>query len=225
MTSDRLTIVYDLDGTLVDSNRDLIPALNRTTAEVGLPSIAMDKVGHVVGRGAKAMIARAFEFHKVPLDDALHEKLFDDFLVHYEAAVADKTIPFDGVIAALKAFQSDGHTQAVCTNKFQGLAEKLLNALHMQSYFSAVTGGDTFDFKKPDGRHITQTVELAGGNASRSVMIGDSISDIAGAKDAGIPVVAVDFGYTDRPVEELNPDRIVSHFDELPDALRSLGLI
>ena len=215
-------IVLDLDGTLADTNRDLIPVLNRITATTGLPPIAMEDVGHVVGHGAKAMIERAYTFHGITPSRELIERLFADFLVDYEVNLAVDTVLFDGVERALQRFQDNGWRLAVCTNKFEGLARKLIEALGQSDRFAAITGGDTFDYRKPDPRHLTGTIELAGGDATRTIMVGDSITDVRTAKAADIPVIAVDFGYTDIPPTELGADRLISHYDELWDAANTL---
>lgn len=222
MTTPTKTLVFDLDGTLVDSVRDLVPALNHTTAQDGLPPIEIEDVGHVVGKGALKMIELAFAFHNRPLSQERLMELFPQFLTYYEDHIADHTLFFDGVFEALDVLENEGWTFAVCTNKYQNLAEKLLHALGKASRFPVVTGGDTFDFKKPDPRHITETVALAGGTPERTIMVGDSINDIEAAHRANIPSIAVDFGYTDMPVADMNPTKIISHFDGLASAVRSI---
>ncbi len=216
------TIVFDLDGTLVDSNRDLVPALNRTTAIDGLPPIERAQVGHVVGKGALAMISRAFAFHGVELPNGRAQELLPHFLTFYERHIADETVFFDGALRAMDELQRRGWIVAICTNKYEHLARKLIGLLDTPSRYAAITGGDTFDFKKPDPRHITETIALAGGNPTCAVMVGDSINDIDAAKSASLPVIAVDFGYTDIPVSELGPDIIISHFDDLVNAAERL---
>ncbi|MEC9342306.1 MAG: HAD-IA family hydrolase [Pseudomonadota bacterium] len=223
MTKDRPLLVLDLDGTLADTIRDLIPVLNRVTAQVGLPAIDMADVGHVVGHGARAMLARAFAFHGKQVEETVIEGLFRDFLIDYENNIARETVLFDGVPAALDRFAGDGWRLAVCTNKAEHLARLLIDELGQGDRFAAITGGDTFDFRKPDPRHLTETVRLAGGNPLRSVMVGDSSTDIRTAKAAGIPVVAVDFGYADMPVDRLGADRVISHYDELRAAVAEMA--
>jgi phosphoglycolate phosphatase len=216
------TVVLDLDGTLADTMRDLIPVLNRTTAKAGLPAISMTDVGHVVGHGAKAMIARAFAHNGAPLTPALHDRLFEDFLKDYEANVAANTVLFDGAADAIEVLAGQGNILAVCTNKVEFLARKLLAELGVAGCFTAITGGDTFPFRKPDARHLLETVRLAGGDPAMAIMVGDSETDIATARNAAIPVIAVDFGYCERPVCEHAPDRIISTFRQLPEAVSEL---
>lgn len=215
-------VVFDLDGTLADTNRDLIPALNRTTALEGLPAVPFADIGHVVGHGARAMLQRAFAYHGRSLTPATEERLFERFLIDYGENLAVATILFEGVVDALDLLAGDGYRLAVCTNKPEALARRLLDALDVTRRFAAITGGDSFTFRKPDARHLTQTVEMAGGVVAHSVMIGDSPTDVATARAAGIPVVAVDFGYTDVAPTQLGADVLISHFRDLPAAVALL---
>lgn len=218
-------IIFDLDGTLVDSNRDLIPALNTATATEGLPPISIDDVGHIVGEGALRMIERAFQFHQRELQVGgdLHKRLLKLFLDHYEMHLADQTVFFDGVFEALDGLAVEGWQFAVCTNKYERYARKMLVQMDAIDRFVAITGGDTFPFRKPDPAHIVETAKLAGFGANQCIMVGDSINDIKPALAAQIPVIAVNFGYSATPVEELNPDIVISHFNELPAAVSDLA--
>lgn len=220
-------LIFDLDGTLVDSNRDLIPALNAATASEGLAPISRADVGHIVGQGALKMIERAFTFHGQELEGGVggptHKGLLQLFLLHYESHIADHTIFFPGVLKALNRLSNQGWQLAVCTNKYEHLARKLLAELGEIERFPVITGGDTFDFKKPDPRHLTETARMAGIEAAACIMVGDSINDIVPAQEADIPVIAVDFGYSDVPVRTLDPDRVISHFDELEGAVGDLS--
>lgn len=216
------TIVFDLDGTLVDSVLDLLPALNFTIATEGLPPVEQAAIGQVVGKGALKMIEAAYELNGQKVTPEKQAKLLDKFLKRYEAHTADETVFFDGCLDLLDRLKVKGWKIAVCTNKYAHLAQSLLDRLGEANRFDALTCGDTFDYKKPDGRHILETVKRAGGDPHKSVMVGDSISDIAGAKSAGLPVIAVDFGYTDIPVTELDPDVVISHFNEFDAALASI---
>ena len=217
-----MLLVFDLDGTLVDTNRDLIPALNHAIGD-GIEPIGVDEVGHVVGQGARAMIERAFELRgrDVPRErmDALHAT----FLDHYEAHIADLSRPYPGLLPALDTLRGDGWRFAVCTNKSERLANLLLEALDIADRFVAVTGGDTFAHRKPDPAHVLDTIQRACGEPQTSIMVGDSVNDILAAQRAGIRSVVVDFGYSDRPVAELGADRLISGYDELVPAVRALS--
>ena len=215
------TLVFDLDGTLVDTNRDLVPALNHVVAAEGIEPVSLDDVGHIVGRGARQMIERAFRMRgrDVPVErmDALHAA----FIARYEAHIADESHVYPGALEALDLLAGEGWRFAVCTNKAERLARLLLQELGVASRFTAVTGGDTFAHRKPDPRHLTDTLALLDG-PSAAIMVGDSVNDIAAAQAVPMPVAAVDFGYTDRPVETFGPDIVISHYDELPQAVRAL---
>lgn len=215
-------IVFDLDGTLADTAPDLIATLNRTTAPQGLPETPMSSVGQIVGHGAKAMIRRAYELHQQDLSESLLDDLLAVFLEDYAANIANHSHFFDGLENALTDLRSDGYQFAVCTNKKESMAKLLIEKLGASHWFESLTGGDTFSFNKPDGRHIIETVKLGGGNPATAIMVGDTSNDINAAKDAGIRSIAVTFGYADHPVETLGADRIISHFDQLEEAVKAL---
>ncbi|MBD0416169.1 phosphoglycolate phosphatase [Oryzicola mucosus] len=208
-------IVFDLDGTLVDTAPDLLESLNESLVAGGLSRVDDAAFRRFVGHGGKVMIERAYNAQKRILDAIEHDRLLSVFLDHYSANIPGKSQPYPGVIAAMDRFTEAGYLLAVCTNKYEKLAISLIAALGLGPRFAAITGPDTFGFRKPDPRHLTETIALAGGDPTRAVMIGDSQTDIDTAKAAGIPVVAVDFGYTDRHVREFEPSAVISHFDEL----------
>ncbi|HVW56068.1 MAG TPA: phosphoglycolate phosphatase [Rhizobiaceae bacterium] len=216
-------IVFDLDGTLVDTAPDLLDSLNHSLASAGLKNTGQSELRSFVGLGARVMIERAFAAHGRQIEDGALERMLTDFLDHYTSHIPGKSAPYPGVLAALDRFSQAGYTLAVCTNKLEGLSKRLLGALGIANRFAAICGADTFAFRKPDPRHLKSTIAEAGGDPERALMVGDSRTDIDTAKSAGIPVVAVDFGYTDRPVREFEPSRVISHFDELtPDLAASL---
>lgn len=214
-----ITIVFDLDGTLLDTAPDLIDSLNHTIEAGGLAPVGYEDITHLVGQGAKVMIERAYSLRGVAISQDLLPALLDRFIAHYGANMPGKTQPFPGLIEALDRLELAGYTLAVCTNKIEKLARPLLEKLGLSDRFSVITGGDTFPVRKPDPRHIEETVMLAGGDPRRAIMIGDSINDILAANNGGIPSVAVSFGYTDIPVEELGADRVIDSFDALTPAL------
>jgi len=216
-------IVFDLDGTLADTAPDLIATLNRTTAPKGLPETPMSSVGQIVGHGAKAMIRRAYELHERDLSEELLDELLAIFLNDYEQNIANHSHFYDGLESALTALKADGYTFAVCTNKKETMAKLLIKELNANHWFESLTGGDTFAFNKPDGRHIIETVKLSGGNPKTAIMVGDTSNDINAAIDADIASIAVTFGYADQPVETLGADRIINHFDELRNAVHALS--
>ncbi|MEE9313702.1 MAG: HAD-IA family hydrolase [Rhizobiaceae bacterium] len=215
MPSSQKTIVFDLDGTLVDSIRDLVPALNKTTELDGVPPLTLADVGATVGSGAMKMIELAYNLNNLPLSTERHKELFSIFLQNYEAHIADHTVFYEGALSALDDLASNGWILAVCTNKYEHYARDMLQKMGELSRFSAITGGDSFDFRKPDPAHLIETIKLAGGSPNLAIMVGDTTNDILAARAANIPSIAVDFGYPDVPVEEMKATTIISHYTEL----------
>lgn len=218
-----LTIVFDLDGTLVDTAPDLAETLNVILAHEGLPPVPYQTARGMIGGGARRMIEAGLAFEKRIASTAKVDRMFDDFIAHYAAHIADHSRPFPGLIEALDRLASQGCILAVCTNKLERLSRLLLDALELTPRFAAICGQDTFGTQKPDPEVLRRTITQAGGCASRAIMVGDSATDIDTAKAAAIPVVAVDFGYTETPVTQLGPDRVISHFSELPGAIAALA--
>lgn len=218
----RHTIVYDLDGTLVETAPDLCKALNHVLGLFDLTPIPLDKIGSLVGQGARVMIKRGLAIHNVNKDETELNFLFDRFLEYYEMHCADQSKPYMHIEDQLEKFNKAGFIQAVCTNKTEFLSIKLLKSLHMHHHFAAICGQDTFSVRKPHPDHILKTIAMAGGSPDHAVMIGDSTADIEAAKSAGIPVIAVDFGYSDVPVAELAPDLVISDFRQLDKNIADL---
>lgn len=208
-------IVFDLDGTLVHTAPDLIDSLDHALAAAGLTRARPGDIGSFVGLGGRVMIERSFAEQGRRLAEGELDRLTALFLDHYGARIPGKSAPYPGAVAALERLAGAGFAFAVCTNKYEGHSRRLLTALGMADHFGAICGQDTFLFRKPDPRHLTEAIRLAGGDPGQALMVGDSRTDIDTAKAAGIPVLAVDFGYTDRPVREFEPSHVISHFDEL----------
>ena len=216
-------LVFDLDGTLVNSAPDLVDAMNAVFVRDGLAPLPFETARNFIGRGARTMIARGMEaVGGGTISPGALDAVYADFLAHYSAHIADRTRPFPGLCAALDRLAGQGHRFAVCTNKLEGLSVMLLEALGLAQRFAAICGQDTFGVPKPDPQMLLRTIAAAGGDPKRTVMIGDSGTDIRTARAAGVPVIAVDFGYTDQPVTELGPDRVISDFAELPAAVAGL---
>jgi phosphoglycolate phosphatase len=220
-----LTIVFDLDGTLIDTAPDLIDTLNFILAGRGLPVVPYDAARPLIGGGAKGMIERALMLEGRGATTAEVDALYTAFVAHYAEHIADRSRPFPHVEATLDRLAASGHTLAVCTNKLEWLSKRLLDALRFSDRFAAICGQDTFGIQKPDPRVFHLTVERAGGATERAIMVGDSDTDIRTARAANVPVIAVDFGYTDVPVATLNPDRVIGSFAELPTAIGTLGTV
>lgn len=215
------TIVFDLDGTLIDTAPDLAEATNHVLATLGLDRINELEIRPFVGHGALAMIEGAVKAHGRKLSERELHDLFEVFIVYYSAHIADYSVPYPHVIATLEGLKARGATLAVCTNKMETQARAVLEAMKLDHYFSALTGRDSLGAYKPDPRHLTGTIALAGGRPETSIMIGDSETDIKTAKAASIPVVAVSFGYSVDPVASFGPDAIIDDYRHLPRAIET----
>ena len=221
MTS-RRTVVFDLDGTLVDTAPDLINALNFVLDREGLPPVPLHSARNMIGAGARKLIERGLEVEGREASPAELVRLTDDFIGYYAEHIADTSRPFDGLDRALDDLAALGCRFAVCTNKLEWLSKRLLDRLNLSSRFSAICGADTFGVSKPDPGILRQTVARAGGELSSTVMVGDAGPDIGVARRAGVPVIGVSFGYTDVPIADLKPDRVIDHMGELKAAVESL---
>ena len=218
------TILFDLDGTLVHSAPDLVGALNLVLAEEGEAPVDLDSGLRLIGHGGRIMIVNGFAARGIDLTatpDRL-ERLASRFVAVYETRIADETRPFPNVEPTLARFVDAGWRLGVCTNKTERLARLLLDRLDLSRLFHVVTGADTFGIGKPDPRPVLESIAAANGDLSRAVLVGDSAADIAAARAAGIPVIAVTFGYTDRPVATLEPDRLVDDFADIWPAAKAL---
>jgi phosphoglycolate phosphatase len=218
----RPTVVFDLDGTLVDTATDLVATLNAVLAGEGMAPVDTRTMIGMVGSGSRVLIETAFQAQGRALPPATLDRLLKVFLAYYDAHIADASRPYPGAAATLDRFAAAGWLMAVCTNKFEAPARKLLRLLDLEAYFAAITGQDTFSFRKPDPRHLTETIRLAGGHPERAVMVGDSRTDIETARAAAIPVVAVDYGYTMLPVATLGATVVISSLEALYDAVGDL---
>jgi phosphoglycolate phosphatase len=223
MTSAR-TVVFDLDGTLVDTAPDLINALNFVLDREGLAPVPLHAARTMIGAGARKLIERGLEVDGRAASVEDITRLTGDFIDYYAAHIADASRPFEGLEGALDDLSASGYRFAVCTNKLEWLSKLLLDQLGLSSRFSAICGADTFGVSKPDPAILQQTVARAGGQLSSAIMVGDAGPDVGVARRAGIPVIGVEFGYTEVPIADLKPDRLIGHFGELPAAVESLML-
>jgi phosphoglycolate phosphatase len=212
-------VIFDLDGTLLDTAPDLMESLNHAICTLGLEPVRYDDMTFLVGAGARAMIERALDLRKAVIREAELDRLFDQFLDFYSGSMPGASRPYPGVLDAMDRLASAEMSLAVCTNKTEAMAKRLLDLLGLSQRFSAITGGDTFAVRKPHGDHIRWTIKQALGSETAAVMVGDSVNDIQAAQNAGIPSIAVPFGYSDVAVEHLGPDRVISHYEELTPEL------
>jgi len=217
------TAVFDLDGTLVDTADDLVATLNAVGAREGLPPVSPAEGRRLVGGGARAMIEKAFAATGRPLAQDALDRLMKTFLAHYAVHMVDRSRPYPGLVPALDRLTRSGWRLAVCTNKLEGIARGLLERLSLADRFAAIAGQDTFGFRKPDPRHLIETVRLAGGSPARAVMVGDSPADVEAARGAGMPVVVVTFGYSPVPVADLAADALIGDYRDLWTVLVALA--
>ncbi len=215
MSLNGFTVVFDLDGTLVDSAPDLIGALNFALGHEHLDPVDMEQLRRLVGHGAKALIERSLKMYAVAKDPERVERMLAHFMGFYAENIARHSTPYPHVIPTLKALIAQGATCVVCTNKPTALANALLNSLDMTHYFKAVCGGDYFENRKPHAEHILKTIAEAQGSADQAVMVGDSITDRDAARASGVPVILVDYGYTDIPAQDLEADEVISDFSTI----------
>lgn len=213
---------FDLDGTLVDSNRDLAPAVNHALHLAGRPEIPPDATRKLIGGGARRMLERALELTGGMPAGPEFELLHGALLRHYEAHIADHTVPYPGCLDALDALLDRGCRLAVLTNKIEIYSRKLLDALDMTDRFELILGGDTLGpgRAKPAPDMIDTAMLMLGGG--RFAMVGDSSYDVRAARNANVPVVALSFGYNDVPVAELEADAAIDHYDDLIGALERI---
>jgi phosphoglycolate phosphatase len=209
-------VVFDLDGTLVDTAPDLGGALNRLLAEHGRVPIGADGIRRMIGDGAAKLVERGFAATG-GLPAAL-PSLVERFLAIYEPNIAETSRPFPGVVETLERLKAAGLRLGVCTNKPDEATRRLLAALDLSRHFTAVSGGDV-PARKPDARHLLGVLRDLDASPTRSLMVGDSPNDVAAARNAGVPVVVVSFGYTTTPAAQLGADRLIDDFAALPEIL------
>jgi phosphoglycolate phosphatase len=216
-------LIFDLDGTLADTAPDLLGATNAVLAAKGRPLLDLNHLRHMVGFGARALIAQAMEASGAPVTEDQMPALVEIFLDHYRAHIADGTRLFPGVPQTLAALKARGARLGVLTNKPQELTDPLLPLLGLDGVFAAVYGAGRKPFTKPDPRIFHEVVADCGG--APGVMIGDSITDLNTARAAGAPCILFSYGFTPVPAAELGADLVLDDFAELPEGLRQLGLI
>jgi phosphoglycolate phosphatase len=217
-----LTVVFDLDGTLVETAPDLIAATNHVVTHAGLAPTPPELLRPTISFGAVAMIAKAFAHHGLAPGRAESEAHFERFIAYYTDNIAATSHAYPGLEDALTTLHMRGVRLAVCTNKRADMSRQLLGDLRLLDRFMALAGRDTFPVCKPHPDHLIGAIRMAGGDPRRAIMVGDSTTDIDTAKAAGVPIVAVTFGYTDIPVHEQSPDAVIDHYDELVPAIERI---
>jgi phosphoglycolate phosphatase len=221
-SSIKAAIVFDLDGTLVDTAPDLLACLNFVLTNEGHTQVEPSQLRHLVGHGVRYLFEQAFAETGKPVPADRLDMLGNRFLDHYRANIARHSVPFKDVPDTLSKLAREGYGLGVCTNKPHDLTELLLTELDLAKYFPAVMGTGKVPYNKPDARHVTDVIEALSGTRERAVMVGDSHVDVAAAKAAGIPVIAMGYGYSPVPAEELGADAVTSNFSEIPGLISAL---
>ena len=213
----KLTILFDLDGTLADTAPDLMKAHNHVMNKFGYSSKSMDEIRNLVGRGAAVMIGRSIwgsarkELSKIS-DEKIKKDMTKEFIKFYEKNLVVETQLLNGVEKFLLWAKSNEISMGVCTNKQEHLAIELLKKINIYDFFEYVAGGNTFDYCKPDPRHITNMVEIMGGDIRKTIMIGDSENDADAAKSAGVPMILVEDGYTEKKIDQIYHNHLIKDF-------------
>lgn len=220
MTNPKPIILFDLDGTLIDSAPDLVGTLNIILKRHGRTTLTISAVKKLVGNGARALLERGFKETGAPAENL--DALTVEFIETYVPNCAVLSRPFSGVIETLDTFANSGYRMAVCTNKPQAPSETILTELGLMQYFEVVVGGDFFPMRKPDPQHLLGALQLMDAPENPAIMVGDSYNDVASARNAGMPVIVVTYGYTTTPAHELGGDILVDHFSDIVTAVARL---
>ena len=206
----KLTILFDLDGTLVDTAPDLMGAHNHVMKKFGYPQKSLDDIKHIAGRGAWIMMQRTFRDEIK--DEKLKKEMVKEFINYYAKNIDKASKPIKGVVKFLDWAKSKQILMGVCTNKQEKLAVDLLKKINLSQYFEYIAGCDTFDFNKPDPRHLTNVIDIIGGDINKSIMIGDSEVDSQSAYNAKIPFILVEEGYTEKNINEIPHKTLIKDF-------------
>jgi len=217
-----MRLLFDLDGTLLDTAPDLYATLNHCLSVADRPSVTLESVKHMVGQGARVLLERGLTATGGMLEEQAYEDLVQVFFDYYGDHLSDHSVPYPGMMDVISTLQDNGNSLAICTNKPYGFAKQVVTDYGLDPYFPVLTGGDSFEVKKPHPGHIEKTLDLMPLKSGTAVMIGDTHNDIDAARAAGIPSIAVTFGYSDIPASELGADFVIDHFDELIPTLKKL---
>ena len=218
--SQKFTILFDLDGTLVNTAPDLMLAHNHVMKKYGFKERKLSDVKKLAGRGSKAMLARSMHeladlSGKIKKSDDTIEKMTKEFIDYYSKNILAESTLKKGVLNFLTWCKKKSFLMCVCTNKQEHLSIDLLKKIKIYDFFDYVAGGNTFDYNKPDPRHLTSTIEIIGGDLNKSLMIGDSETDSNSAKAAKIPFILIEDGYTEKKANEIHHDHLIKDFKDL----------
>lgn len=217
-----LSVLFDLDGTVIDSAPGVAWSLNKALDAEGRAGLSVERVKDLVGKGAQHLVADALEDTGGMIDEAHRDRVKDAFLSIYADNPIKDTIIFPGAFDVLMQLRDDGMPLALCTNKPRKTTLPVLDAFDLMQFFPVILCGDDVENRKPDGRHILETLKALGGDPASTVMVGDSENDILAAHDAGVPSICVSFGYCHMPYDELKPTVLIDSYSEFPEALAAI---
>jgi phosphoglycolate phosphatase len=215
-------VIFDLDGTLIDTAPDLLAAVNAVLAGEGRNTLELPRLRHLVGHGARVMLEHALMNTGPAVPAERLAGLVDDFLHHYRGNIAAASRPFPGVVETLEKFHRSGVPMGICSNKPHDMTEILLGEIGMTHFFGSIHGAGRTAKNKPDAMHLNAVIEELGADRAHSVMVGDSAPDVAVARAVGIPVIVMDYGYTPVPPGELGADAVTGDFREVPTLVEAL---
>jgi phosphoglycolate phosphatase len=218
------TAIFDLDGTLAETAPDLVTALNRTLGDIDIPPVDFEFARRTAGMGSRALIIFGLEAANATWSEQKVAALQPAFLRHYENCLTDETHLYDSVATQLEILVDDNWRLGVCTNKPHVLAITLLEQLGVLAYFHALIGAGALPVRKPDPTHLLETITQAGGQREKAILVGDTLNDVQTARNAGVPIALTSFGYALEPMEELAPDAVFHHYNELIAVLDHLTL-
>ena len=220
----KFTILFDLDGTLVDTAPDLMNAHNHVMKKYGYETRSTEDIRKLVGKGSASLIGRSVwgqakkELRQIN-DQIVKKEMVKEFIDYYGKNIAVESKLINGVLEFLNWAKKNNISMGVCTNKQEYLSINLLKQIKIYDYFEYVAGSDTFDYCKPDPRHLTNVIEIMQGDIKKSLMIGDSETDAESAKAASIPFILVENGYTEKKVSEINHDYLIKDFVNIEEII------
>ena len=224
--SQKLTILFDLDGTLIDTAPDLMSAHNHVMKKFGYIESELEDIKKLAGRGSKVMIKKSIheiaertgQIKKTNENEA--EEMTKEFINYYSQNICNKSKPRDGVLDFLTWCKKNFISMAVCTNKQEHLSIDLLKKIKLYDFFEYIAGGNTFNYNKPDPRHLTSTIEIIGGNIKKSIMVGDSETDSKAAKASGLTFILIENGYTEKKPDQIHYDHLIKNFVGLEEIIQ-----
>lgn len=217
---DGYCVLFDLDGTLLDTAPGLVETMNVLLAREGRPGMSLEALRPLVSHGAKAIISHAMAQTGPAADAAKVDALFEAFISHYRATMTEASTPYPGLRNCLDVLTARGLRLGICTNRIEASARELMKALGLDQYFIAVTGQDTYDAAKPDPTPVLETLKQMGGTSGQAMFVGDSEIDVAAARAAGLPVIVTSFGYGGMAADQLGADQVFDHYDDLPALIK-----